>query len=58
VQVEVYDSLPCVEAPIIPPQVPSEVVKLPVEREHGRARNYVVDVGGAHDESHDEEEEN
>eukprot|EP00964_Phaeocystis_antarctica_P024078 scaffold13471_cov66-Phaeocystis_antarctica.AAC.4 len=57
IQVEVYGSIPGVEKPIGPPHVPSKLVKPPLERECGRGRDHFIATGGAHDQLHEEEEE-
>ena len=57
IQVEVYGSIPCVENPRPSPHVPSKLVKPPLERECGRGRDHFIATGGAHDQLHEEEEE-
>ena len=57
VKVEVYGAIPGVEGPTGPKQVLGKRVEPPLERECGRPRDYIIAVGRAQAELHDEEEE-
>ena len=52
-----YGAIPGVEGPTGPKHVLGKRVEPPLERECGRPRDYIIAVGRAQAELHDEEEE-